>query len=213
MKTLLKGLLAAAVLSFGANAASTYEFTPPNDPAGSVTGEESNGFFGYGRGVFFEMADDFDLFSIGLFSDFTNVNVLWDIMEVTQYNRALGGTLLQSGSSIVSTDGLGWVDFNVAPLTLEAGHAYHVNFKFYTAANQVFTHYEGNLPPYDDGIFHNINGTMGYMPEVPAMPAIRLTGEGGVMPGIPEPATWLLFILGFGMAGIVARRRAGVLAV
>ncbi|WCL55205.1 PEP-CTERM sorting domain-containing protein [Gimibacter soli] len=213
MKTLLRGLLAAAALSFSANAASTYEFTPPNDPEGSVTAEESNGFFGYGRGVFFEMADDFDLSSIGLFSDFTKVNVLWDIMEVTTFNRALGGTILQSGSGIVSTDGLGWVDFNVAPLTLEAGHAYHVNFKFYTTAHQVFTYYEGNLPSYDDGIFHNINGTMGYMPEVPSMPAIRLTGEGGVMPGIPEPAAWLLFILGFGMAGIVARRRTAMLAI
>jgi len=207
MKTLLKGMLAAAALSFGANAATTFEIVPGGESYGSVTAEQSNGFFGWGRGVVFEMADNFDLTSIGLYSDFTNLNLMWDIMEVNSITNVVKGTTLQSGNNIVSTDGLGWVDIDISPLTLEAGHTYHVNFKYFMAANQVYTYYQPDPTPYDDGIFLNIDGTLGYNVTVPTMPAIRLTGIGAITSGIPEPASWLLFILGFGVAGSVAQRR------
>jgi hypothetical protein len=32
-------------------------------------------------------------------------------------------------------------------------------------------------------------------------------GGGGLVHGVPEPATWALMVLGFGFAGYVLRRR------
>jgi hypothetical protein len=43
-------------------------------------------------------------------------------------------------------------------------------------------------------------------------PCTDLCGGGGHQPGVPEPATWALMILGFGGAGAMLRRRRALLA-
>lgn len=43
-------------------------------------------------------------------------------------------------------------------------------------------------------------------PFVPGQPDVPSPPEDGVIPGIPEPATWTIMVVGFGMVGAAIRR-------
>ncbi|WP_308909076.1 PEPxxWA-CTERM sorting domain-containing protein [Pseudokordiimonas caeni] len=215
MKKFIVGAFAAAMLSVSAQAATTMEFVPPSDTVGMIYSTNSNDGYANGRGVVFEMASDFELFSVGLFQDLTGVDLSWELtLAPVGTGYVGGGSVVQSGGGNVTTSGLEWVEFNFSPLTLLAGNIYHLNFVFNDSSNQNFfysQYNDGNTQAYDDGIFLNIDGTQEAETSNYVLPGIRLNG--GIASGIPEPATWLMMIMGFGLVGIASRRRTGALAL
>jgi len=203
--------LAATLSSVAAQAA--VEFVPDNDPVGQVYTTNSNDGWNGGRGVVFTPTSDFALDSIELYTDLTNITINATVATApSSLGFVGGGTVLFSDSSLVNTTGLEFVGFGGTALTLSAGQAYHINFSFNGAANQNFFYDEASsMPSYSIAGFTNINGTQGSDTSNTVIARFRLNGA-SVNTAVPEPASWLMMLAGFGVIGgaMRARRRSSV---
>lgn len=201
--------ISVTLLCVAGPAAGQYvEFVPPNDPTGSVFTTNSNDGWSSGRGVVFRMLQNVTVESLGVFHDLSGITLEYELAQVvtTSGNVTSGQTVLRSGQSIVTTNGLEWIDFAIQPVTLSAGSSYHIEFTFAGAANQNFFYNNANVT-FTQGDFELIDGTQGGGSGNSVMPALRVL-PGGQVPTIKTLGLLALMVL-LGVAGIVAFRRSG----
>lgn len=194
MKLVATAMLCAASVP----AMAAVEFVPPSDTVGQVWSTNGNDGYSTSRGVVFVATSNFNLTSVGLYHDITNVSLSYTLSTAPSTSGFVGGgTLLRSGTQIATTTGLEFVDFNVAPLTLQAGSAYYLAFGHFGAANQNFFYDQSGAEPYAQAGFSNIDGTQANHTGNFVIARIRLNGSAGV----PEPAAWAMMLAGFGLVG------------
>ena len=193
--TYTKKTLAALALSVGILTVSSgiearavsmlIEFVPPNDPVGAVTSTNSNDGYVLGRGLVFEMTSSETLLEVGILHDLTNVELSYEIAETTTTsgNVTNGQTILRSGSQVVTTNGLEWIDFAIDPFLLQAGSSYHIEFSHAANGNQNFFYDNQNIA-FSQESFASLDGTQFGNTSNFTMPAIRVL--------IPEPSSLVL---------------------
>jgi hypothetical protein len=199
---MLKAAFAGLVLSVsGFASAGLMEFIPPNDLTGTVYTTNSNDAWAGGRGLVFEMLSNETIFSLGLYHDLTNIDLFYELSQVTSLNGKVttGQTVLRSGNALTTTNGLGWIDFGISELTLMAGNYYHLEFSFSGAGNNNFF-YNNRDVAFSNGNFANIEGTSSGDTSNTVMPALRFNE----VTSVPEPTTLAIFALG--MIGLASRR-------
>ena len=78
----------------------------------------------------------------------------------------------------------------------------------------VFVNFFLNNPnsSFDRIVFNQTNIGAGYESDNHTVGWYRDAGDGTVIPGVPEPATWLTMIAGFGLVGVQMRRRRSAIA-
>ncbi|WP_310474432.1 PEPxxWA-CTERM sorting domain-containing protein [Sandarakinorhabdus sp.] len=206
-RNLLIAAAGALITAAGAANAATVTFIPPSDPTGQVFTTNANDAYSQGRGVVFVPTANFSLDSVGIFQNLTNVTLSYSVELASAITGNVGpGTVLRSGSALISTTGLEWIDFNFASLNLAAGSAYNVAFFFNGNANQNFFYNQSGAEPYSQSGFTNIDGFQAYGTSNTVLPGIRLNGSGTAV--VPEPGTWLMLVAGFGIVGVAQRRSA-----
>jgi hypothetical protein len=166
-------------------------FPPPNDPVGGV-GSSGNDFWIAGRGVVFQALANMSIDSVGVYQNLTNQFLQFEVFQVTGVtgNVFAGQVLLRNGSRVVTTSGLEFIDFAIAPLALAGGSFYEIEFLFNGPSNANYYYVNNNLP-FTVSNFGSLDGTMGEDTSNLALPAIRVN-LGSAAPGVPEPSTWML---------------------
>jgi hypothetical protein len=206
MMLTIRTFLATAILCFTCIApAATVTFVPPNDTSGSVFSSNSNDGWSGSRGIVFQVSGpNFVLTSVGLFQNLVETTLNYEVFQTTSATDDLspGATLLRSGSDIVTTDGLDWIDFALDPLTLETGNFYHLRFSFEGDSLQNFFYNNENVAWSQDG-FSSIDGTLNQDTGNSVVAAFRL---GGDVSEVPEPSFFAL-IPGALLVGAYLRRR------
>lgn len=217
----MKKLLMLGLLLFaGSVNAAVIEFVPPNDPDGRVFTTNSNDGWFDGRGVVFQATEDGTISSIGVFHDLTGETLSYTLSQVTSAvgDIETGETILASGSTVVNTNGLEWIDFPIANVPYTAGNFYHIEFDFPGAANQNFF-YDNDDVSFTQDSFEVIDGTSGGDTGNTVMPAIRMEFEpGGAAPApgpavpVPSLSVWgmLLLLMLFGFIGARSARRTAL---
>ncbi|WP_294044115.1 PEPxxWA-CTERM sorting domain-containing protein [Sphingomonas sp.] len=71
----------------------------------------------------------------------------------------------------------------------------------------VFVNFFLNSGTFDKIVFNQTNYSAGYESDNHTVGWFKDTGGGTVIPGVPEPSTWAMMILGFGLVGGVMRTR------
>ena len=128
------------------------------------------------------------------------------------------GALIASGNAMLfnsagpfgKTDATTDYTFSVSPVQLNAG-SYFLAFQDVT----------GNFSDFlskgvaSSGAFTSVDGGDNYVAQYRGFDSVAISVfDGGGTPAVPEPATWALMLLGFGITGATlrARRRATALA-
>ncbi len=148
--------------------------------------------------------------ALGFFDD--SLNGLADSHEVGLWNSS--GTLLASATVAAGTVDPLTAQFryvNIAPVTLAAGQTYYIGALFLDGNdNVVFPGTGGTVTTnplivYGQSTYADSSSTL-------TDPTIEF-GQNGffgpnfLLSAVPEPASWALMILGFGMIGAAVRRR------
>jgi len=205
-----------ALIAASVPAAATVTFVPTSVLVGAVYSTNTNDAYFTSRGVVFTPTSNFALTSVGIYQDLTNVTLNFTVELATNPSGTTGpGTILRSGSVVANTTGLQFIDFAFASLNLAAGSYYNVNFSFTGNSNQNFFYTQFNAQSFFDQSyaqagFAGIDGTQAHDTTNFVLPAIRLNGSAAAV--VPEPASWALMILGFGLVGVAARRRSATVA-
>lgn len=142
--------IGAVALGVVANAIT---FVPPNDPVGQVFSSNANDGYTNGRGILFQVTSGETITSVGLYHDLTGIPLSFVLEQV-------GGGVLRSGGSTVTTSGLDWIDYAVTPVTLVPGLTYHLNFSHSGLGNQNFFYNNQNVP-WNQGSYVFLEGTQG----------------------------------------------------
>ena len=197
------------IIFTGASRADTVAFIPTIETTGAVYSANHNDGYTDFRGVVFGMSADATIDSIGLYQDLTDISVTYRIWETpaTIGNVRAGATLLQTGSATFTTIGLSWIDFDITPRTLAAGHNYQIEFGFTGLSNQNFF-YLNRGGPFGEGEFQQISGTLGWFTET-FTPAVRVHVQ-DIVP-VPLPgAAWggLTLLSGCGVSMLCRRKRS-----
>jgi hypothetical protein len=201
MKFLAAAATAVAMLACTPALADTVTFIPGNDGTGQVFSTNSNDGYAAGRGVMFRATANFLLSDVAIYQNLQGKQLTFSLINATA-----GGTLVWSGSQMVTTQGLEFIHFAMpTAVTLNAGEMYYLDFAFEGPSLQNFFYNEGETPSYSAAGFDSINGTLDGDTGNTVIPRIELNGEPGG--AIPEPASWALLIVGFGGAGAMLRRR------
>ncbi len=192
-----------ALLFFMTSAeAAVVEFVPPNDTTGSVYSTGTNSAWSIGRGVVFQATANQTIDSIGLYHDLTGISLSYKLSQTTSAsdNIVAGESILASGSTTVTTNGLEWIDFSLPDTDLVAGNYYHIEFSFSGNGNQNFF-YDNDNVTFSQGDFDVIDGSSGGNTSNSVMPAIRLnsseaaeTVETAAAP-VPALPLWALWVL------------------
>lgn len=182
--------------------AATITFVPPNDTVGSVFTTNSNDGYAGDRGILFQLSGDTTIDSVGIFQDLTDVALTYYVYQTPSASTSdeTGYSLLQTGTSAITTSGLQWIDFGFAPLALTSGNSYYVAFSFTGNSNQNFYYSNANVT-WTQGIFTQLDGAAAGDANNSVVPAIRLDTSAGV----PEPGT--IVLAAAGLAGILYLRR------
>lgn len=205
--SMLRYFAVAAALAAASPAAAAVDFVPPSDTTGQVFSTNANDGYSSGRGVVFSPTSSFLLSSVGLYQDLTNVNLSFTLSLATaSTGQVNGGTVLAGGNQTVTTSGLQFVDFSFAPILLNAGTFYFLDFSFTGSSNQNFFFNQSGAQPYSQAGFTGIDGTLGGNTGNFVLARIQLNPLEQTTP-LPEPATWNMMMLGFGAAGISLRLR------
>jgi hypothetical protein len=205
MRHTLKAVAAVAALACSSAAAAQVEFVPPSDPVGQVYTTNDNDLWAGGRGVVFSPTSDYLLNGVGLYQDLTKANLNFSLsLASAETGDVGGGTIITSGSQLVTTSGLEFVTFSFAPTLLTAGTYYHLNFSFTGNSNQNFFYDQWEAQPYSQPGFSGIDGTAGSHTSNTVLARIQLNPLQG---GVPEPSTWAMMLLGFGAIGFSMRRQ------
>jgi hypothetical protein len=198
------GLVSALIFAGSLAAAAPIAFTPANDTAGQVYTNNANEGWDNHRGIGFQVTATQTLSSAGAWLDLTNTDLTFAVYEISALQDVFfRNKLLASGGSTVSTNGLQWIDYGFAPLTLNAGTNYLIEFSFNGPSNQSFYFNNQNLA-WSQGAFTGLEGSLGddfYNSTVAAfrINALVLAGD------VPEPAS--LALMGAGMLALGLRRR------
>jgi PEP-CTERM motif len=197
-------LLLAAVT--GTMFGGTVTFIPPTDPTGQVFTTNNNDGYAGDRGLLFLMGGDSTIDSVGIFQDLTGVDLTYTIYQTPGLATVdeSGFVVLQTGTSNVTTNGLEWIDFNFAPLTLTTGNSYYIAFSFSDPSNQNFFYDNGNTT-WGQGNFTELDGANGGDTGNTVLPAILLDEQ---QSAVPEPGSFLLGGLGLAAVGLARFRRA-----
>ena len=197
--------VAACALAPTAAHATTTILTPPMDSTGEIYSKNANDGYNQGRGTVFSSPTDVTLTGIALYQDLTNRVLNFSLQSATLAGRTVTAiSTLASGSRQVTTNGLEFIEFSTN-VNLTANTLYFLNFSFTGISNQGFYYVEGESPTgYSTGGFNNVNSTLGLNTSNSVIPRIRLTTA---VAAVPEPATWAMMLLGFGMVAGAARYR------
>ncbi len=177
-------------------------FVPPNDQTGQVFTTNRNDGWSLGRGLVFSATQNVLIDSVGLYHDLSGNTLNFQIAQVNSTSGLVtsGQTILRSGSSSVTTNGLEWIDFSVAPLLLTVGNNYHINFSFQGNGNQNFFYNNGNVAWAQDGLAL-LDGTTGGDTSNFVVAAFRVNA----VQEVPEPASIAMW--GLGAIGLTCVRR------
>jgi hypothetical protein len=148
-----KAIIAITSTALFAQAVQAITFIPPNDPVGKVWTVNSNDGYDTGRGILFQVTANETISSVGIYQDLTSIALSFQLEQV-------GGPILSSGGSTVTTTGLQWVDYNIAPVVLVPGFTYHLDFLHQGNGNQNFFYNNGNVQ-WTQGNFTFLDGTQG----------------------------------------------------
>ncbi|NRA30699.1 MAG: PEP-CTERM sorting domain-containing protein [Parvularculaceae bacterium] len=180
------------------------EFVPPNDMTGRVWSTNSNDGWINARGIGFTVTGDVVIESVGVFQDLNGVALTYTVSEITALSGTFSRTsMLASGGSTVTTSGLEWIDYAIAPITLSAGTNYSIEFSFQGSSNQNFFYNNDNVA-WTQGLFTGLEGTLGSSFSNFVVGAFRVDADTVTAP-VPVPGA--LPLMAAGMAGFAAVRR------
>jgi len=137
----------------------------------------------------------------------------------------LGGATIESGLVPVGTtqeveipfgvSGAGYVDFNYQPISIVSGERYRLTGGYGTGAAGDMVWYASDAaaePGQSTEYYGGSRFSQANSRELLFQSAFALTDGGALVPAqspVPEPATWLMMILGFGLAGTMIRHGRG----
>ncbi|MEM1427850.1 MAG: VPLPA-CTERM sorting domain-containing protein [Pseudomonadota bacterium] len=198
--------ICTAVFCMSAPALSaTMEFIPPNDTTGQVWSTNTVDGWDSGRGIGFSVTEAVEVDSLGVFHDLTGIDVSYGLYEISSGSGNFSrSATLRSGSSTITTSGLDWVDFAVAPLTLAPGTNYLLEFSIGGPANQNFFYNNGNVA-WSQSVFTSLDGTLGDSFSNFVVGAFRLNGDETSV--VPLPGGLVLMVGAFAAFGALRGRR------
>ncbi|EEF23701.1 conserved hypothetical protein [Ricinus communis] len=152
------GVASAMVLVSSLAAATPIAFIPPNDPTGYIGSTHSNDAWSMGRGIGFRVTTQETISSIGVYVDLINTELRWGVYTVDSLGNDISKLeTLASGSSVVTTNGLEWIDFRVPDVVLNEYWNYLIEFSFDGESNQNFYYYNRD-ESWDQGIYRSLDG-------------------------------------------------------
>ncbi|WP_181160023.1 choice-of-anchor tandem repeat GloVer-containing protein [Sandaracinobacter neustonicus] len=155
------------------------------------------------------------IFRIGTDGEYS---VIHTFVGETNGSYPVGNLLLDAAGNLYGTTTSGGINQNGTVFRLSADGDYSVLYKFATYGGYGRSPYAGLLADAEGNLYgstsssdgSNLYGSIFKLSDVGyVLPAVTPPPVGG----IPEPATWAMLIVGFGLVGVSARRRARIMSI